>query len=120
MISSIQDWRGYYAGVRFLGTTHVCKADRNRRYDQAKAREVYGMVVKRIQQEIGKPLVVKDVRLCLCQKCLDGWGGECNIPECAFHKKQRPGQPVCPDQVIAEFDVDDNLGVHGKSRVPKY
>ena len=52
---------------------------------------------------------VKQVKIWICQACLDGEGEECHTPECAWFLHDSPGAPIMPElyEVLQEFDFDD-------------
>lgn len=39
---------------------------------------------------------VQEVSLYICDLCLDGVGGECHVPGCAFWMVDAPGVPLSP------------------------
>ncbi len=52
---------------------------------------------------------LKQIKLVLCQACLDGVGEECHTPECAWYLHNSPGHPIMPElyEVLKEWDSEE-------------
>ena len=54
-------------------------------------------------------MIVKQIKIWICQPCLDGKDGECHVPECALCRHTSLGFPIIPEvyEVLQEFDFDE-------------
>lgn len=48
---------------------------------------------------------LKEIKIILCEACLDGEGEECHTPGCALYLHDSPGIPIGPEMydVIQEW-----------------
>lgn len=59
-----------------------------------------------VGQSVSRPIRLERVTLVMCSACLDGEGGECHTPGCAFWINRAPDIPVRPNVERAEVLPD--------------
>lgn len=52
-------------------------------------------------------MIVKHVKIWLCEACLDGNGEVCHTPRCALCRNRSPDIPVHPELYSVLAEVDD-------------
>lgn len=52
---------------------------------------------------------IKEVKIWLCEACLNGEGQECHTPGCALWIHNSPGLPIAPElyEVLQEYEEED-------------
>ena len=52
---------------------------------------------------------VKQIKIWICQACLDAEGSQCHVPECALCRQRTLDFPIPPElyEVLQEFDFED-------------
>ena len=56
-----------------------------------------------------KDVIIRRVEIPICQKCLDGAGGECHTPGCAFFLHQMDTLPIIREMYIIRAIEEDDL-----------
>lgn len=61
---------------------------------------------------------IKQIKISLCEACLNGEGEECHSPGCALFLHNSPGYPITPElyTVIQEWDESDTKPAYALDR----